>query len=131
MIATKADSQALGALPMHARLSREHYLPREKSVTVTAFNTVRFRVKAGRDQEFLDAHKTIGVTWHGLLHANIIKTGDRSYCIIAEWKNMDACIAARPDMISTLNSFRDTLEDLGGGLGVTDPVAGPVILSLK
>jgi hypothetical protein len=98
---------------------------------VTAFNAVRFRVKPGRDQEFLDAHKTIGATWQGLLHANIIKTGDRSYCIIAEWQNMDACIKARPDMISTLNSFRDTLEDLGDGLGVTDPVAGPVILSLK
>ena len=27
----------------------------------------------------------------------------------------------------TLESFRDTLEDLGGGLGVTDPVAGPVV----
>jgi hypothetical protein len=67
----------------------------------------------------------------GLLHANIIKTGDRSYCIIAEWKDMDACIQARPNMISTLNSFRDALEDLGGGLGVTDPVAGLVVLSLK
>ena len=98
---------------------------------MTAFNAVRFRVKPGRDQEFLDAHRTIGATWHGLLHANIIKTGDRSYCIIAEWQDMDACIKARPDMISTLNSFRDTLEDLGGGLGVTDPVAGPVILALK
>ena len=27
-------------------------------------------------------------------------------------------------MIATLNSFRDTLEELGGGLGVTDPVSG-------
>jgi hypothetical protein len=98
---------------------------------VTAFNVVRFRVKPGRDQEFLDAHKTIGATWVGLVHANIIKTGDRSYCITAEWKDMDACSQARPNMISTLNSFRGALEDLGGGLGVTDPVAGLVVLSLK
>ena len=98
---------------------------------MTAFNVVRFRVKPGRDQEFLDAHKAIGTTWAGLVHANIIKTGDRSYCIIAEWKDMDACIQARPNMISTLGSFRDTLEDLGGGLGVTDPVAGQVVSSLK
>jgi hypothetical protein len=34
-------------------------------------------------------------------------------------------------MIANLNSFRDTLEDLGGGLGVTDPVSGDVIMSLK
>ena len=98
---------------------------------MTAFNAVRFRVKLGRGREFLDAHRTIGTSWQGLLHANIIKTGDRSYCIIAEWEDMDACVKARPEMIATLNSFRDTLEDLGGGLGVTDPVAGPVILSLK
>jgi len=31
---------------------------------------------------------------------------------------MEACIKARTSMITTLNSFRDTLEDLGGGLGV-------------
>jgi hypothetical protein len=34
-------------------------------------------------------------------------------------------------MIATLDSFRDTLEDLGGGLGVTDPVSGSVVLALK
>ena len=63
---------------------------------MTAFNAVRFRVKPGRDQEFLDAHKKVEAAWPGLIHANIIKTGDRSYCIIAEWNDMDACIAARP-----------------------------------
>jgi hypothetical protein len=61
----------------------------------------------------------------------MIKTGDRAYCIIAEWDDMDALTKARPNMIATLNSFRDTLEDLGGDLGVTDPVSGPVVLALK
>jgi quinol monooxygenase YgiN len=98
---------------------------------MTAFNAVRFRVKPGRDQEFLDAHKKIQADWPGLHHANIIKTGERSYCIIAEWSDMAALAAARSHMIATLDSFRDTLEDLGGGLGVTDPVAGPVVLALK
>ena len=79
---------------------------------MAAFNVVRFRVKPGRDQEFLDAHKKVEANWPGLMHANIIKTGDRSYCIIAEWKDMDGCIQARPHMISTLDSFRDALEDL-------------------
>jgi len=98
---------------------------------MSAFNAVRFRVKPGRDQQFLDAHRRIAEVWPGLMHANIIKTGDHSYCLVAEWQDMDACIKARPNMIATLNSFRDTLEDLGGGLGVTDAVAGPVVLSLK
>ena len=98
---------------------------------MTAFNAVRFRVKPGRDQEFLDAHRKIDSNWPGLRHVNMIKTGDRSYCIIAEWADMDALVKARPIMIATLDSFRDTLEDLGSGLGVTDPVSGPVVLALK
>jgi hypothetical protein len=96
-----------------------------------AFSTVRFRVKPGRDQHFIDAHRNIAAAWPGLMHAHIIKTGGRSYCLIAEWPDMDACIKARPNMIGTLDSFRDTLEDLGGDLGVTDPAAGPVVLELK
>ena len=98
---------------------------------MTAFNTVRFRVKPGRDQEFLDAHTKIQANWPGLKHANIIKTGDRTYCIIAEWTDMDSLAKARANMVATINSFRDTLEDFGGGLGVTDPVSGPVVLALK
>lgn len=65
------------------------------------------------------------------MHASIIKTGERSYCLIAEWQDIDACVAALPNMIATFNSFRDTLEDLGGGLGVTDPAAGPIVLTLN
>ncbi len=33
-------------------------------------------------------------------------------------------------MIGILDSFRDTLEDLGGGLGVTDPVSGETVVKL-
>ncbi len=98
---------------------------------MTAFTAVRFRVKPGRDQEFLDAHKKVERSWAGLRHANLIKSGEHSYCIIAEWEDMDSIAKARPDMIATLDSFRDTLEDLGGGLGVSDPVSGPVVLPLK
>ena len=98
---------------------------------MTAFNAVRFRVKPGREQEFLDAHKGIARNWPGLTHVNMIKTGERTYCIIAEWTDMESLAKARPDMIATLDTFRSTLEDLGGGLGVTDPVAGPVVLELK
>ena len=98
---------------------------------MTAFNIVRFRVKPGREQEFLDAHRNVRADWSGLTKVNMIKTGDRSYCIIAEWADMVDLAAARPNMIATLNSFRDTLEDLGGDLGVTDPVSGPVVLELK
>jgi quinol monooxygenase YgiN len=98
---------------------------------MTAFNTVRFLVKPGRDQDFLDAHANAARDWPGLRRANLIKTGEGRYSVIAEWESMDTLAAARPQMIATLDSFRDCLEDLGGGMGVTDPVAGPVVLTLK
>ena len=98
---------------------------------MTAFNAVRFRVKPGMEQEFLDAHQKIDSDWRGLRHVNMVKTGERTFCIIAEWTDIDALAAARPQMIATLDSFRHTLEDLGGGLGLTDPVSGPVVLALK
>ena len=98
---------------------------------MAAFNAVRFRVKAGRDQEFLDAHKNVGEDWPGVRHVNIIKTGDDGYCLIAEWPDKETLDNALPHMVATLNTFRHTLEDLQNGKGVTDPVAGPVVLALK
>jgi hypothetical protein len=38
--------------------------------------------------------------------------------------------AARPAMIANLDRFRDTLEDLGNGIGVTDPVSGEVVIEI-
>jgi hypothetical protein len=61
----------------------------------------------------------------------MVKTGERSYCIIAEWPDVDTIANARPAMIATLNTFRHTLEDLGGGLGLTDPLSGPVVMELR
>jgi hypothetical protein len=98
---------------------------------MTAFNAVRFKVKPGREQDFLEAHRHVAADWPGLQHANLIKTGERSYCVIAEWSDMNALAAARAEMIGTLDSFRDTLEDLGGDLGVTDPVSGDVVMALR
>ena len=98
---------------------------------MTAFNAVRFRVKPGREQDFLDAHRGAGADWPGLRHAQIIETGGGGYCIIAEWEDMDALAGARAEMIATLDRFRDTLDELGEGRGVTDPVSGPVVLTMK
>ena len=38
---------------------------------------------------------------------------------------------ARPIMIGLLDRMREYLEDLGNGLGVTDPVSGEVVVTLK
>ena len=71
---------------------------------MAAFNAVRFKVKPGREQEFLDAHRSVDRDWPGLRHVNMIKTGEQSYCIIGEWDDMDAMAAARPQMIATTRS---------------------------
>ena len=97
---------------------------------MTVFNIVRFKLKPGMEETFLDAHRKIQESWAGLRHANIIEAGEGRYCIIAEWESKESMVAARPQMIATLDSFRHTLIDLGGGLGVTDPVSGPVVLSM-
>lgn len=98
---------------------------------MTAFNIVRFRVKPGREQEFLDAHKKAERFFPGMRRFVMVKTGERAYCVMGEWSSFDRLVAARPSMIGILDSFRDTLEDLGGGLGVTDPVAGTVVVERR
>ena len=96
-----------------------------------AYNVVRYRVKPGQEDAFVEKHAAIAnQSMPGFLGGSIIKTGDRSYCLIGEWENFDAIVAARPTMIGLLDTFRDLLEDLGDGLGVTDPVSGEVVVDL-
>jgi hypothetical protein len=93
----------------------------------TAFNVVRFLVKPGREQEFLDAHRRAKPQFSGERRFVMIKTGERRYALIGEWDSLEAMAANRAKMLGVLDSFRDTLEDLGGGLGLTDPVSGEVV----
>jgi hypothetical protein len=99
---------------------------------MTAYNVVRMRVKPGRNEDYLALHRDLGNDKPaGLQRFELVKTGDRDYCVIGTWDSMDALAAARPKMIGNLDRLRDILEDLGGGLGVTDPVSGDSVLTLK
>ena len=95
-----------------------------------AFNVVKFTVKPDQETAFLDAHRNGKAKWPGLLRGTIIKTGERSFCLIGEWQSADALTAARPAMIKTLDSFRSLLEDQAGGRGITDAISGPAALEL-
>ena len=65
------------------------------------------------------------------MRGSIIKTGERSYCLISEWPSVEAIGAARQSMIETLNLFRALLDDQGEGKGITDAVSGEVALTIK
>jgi quinol monooxygenase YgiN len=94
---------------------------------MTAYNIVRFRTRPGKDGAFIAAHESAVLTAAGFRRGALIRTGDSAFCFIGEWNDMGSLAAARPAMIDILSSFRDLLEDLGGGLGVTDPVSGTVV----
>lgn len=97
---------------------------------MAAFNVVRFRVIPGGEQQFIEAHEQMGPAFEGFLGGSLVKTGDRTFCMIGEWDDFGSIVDARPMMIGFLDSVRHLLEDLGGGLGVTDPVSGEVAVRL-
>lgn len=98
---------------------------------MTAFNIVRFRVKPGRQEHFIAAHRTAKPAFKGFRGGALVCTGEQTFCVIGEWASFAALVKARPQMIALLDSFRDDLEDIGGGLGVTDPVSGEMVVKLK
>jgi len=98
---------------------------------MTAFNVVRVRVKPGREEEFITANRNAPRDHAGFRRGSLIKTGERTYCFVGEWTSLKRLAAALPKMIELLDSFRDCLEDLGEGLGQTDPVSGESLFELK
>jgi len=99
---------------------------------MTAYNVVRFRVKPGMEQAFLASQRqALAQDMPGGIEVAMIKTGERSYCLVGKWNDFDSIVAARPQMITALDEVRDYLEDLGGGLGVTDPVSGEAVLEIS
>ena len=94
-----------------------------------AFNAVRFRVRPGFEQEFIEAHRKTREGFDGFEGGWLVRTGDQTFCVIGQWESFQHLADARPEMIGLLDEMRHMLEDLGGGLGVTDPVSGEVVAS--
>ena len=100
---------------------------------MTAYNIVRVRVKPGSEDALIAHHdallKSAGEEFKaaGMRRFSLIKTGDRAYSILGEWDGFDSIVKARPIMIKSLDGMRPLLEDLGGQLGVTDPVSGEAV----
>ena len=86
-------------------------------------------MKTGQDLQFQDAHKRVG-EWSGLTLANILKFGENTYFIIAEWPDLDTMANTRPAMTAALDTFRHP-PDLGSGLGLTDAISRPMVMKSK
>jgi uncharacterized protein (DUF1330 family) len=96
-----------------------------------AFNIVRFRVKPGQAENFIEAHRKLKPPlFKGFGGGWLIRTGDETFCLVGQWKTFQNIVSARPEMIKMLDQTRAMLEDLGGGLGVTDPVSGSAVVRL-
>ena len=61
---------------------------------MSAFNVVRFRVKPGREAEFIGAQRISHPDFAGSKRFVMIKTGDRTYCAIGEWDSYQSIVAA-------------------------------------
>ena len=60
-----------------------------------AYNVVRFRVKPGREDDFIERNRQMSEhPMQGFLGGALVKTGERTYCFMGEWENFDAIVAA-------------------------------------
>jgi len=82
------------------------------------------------EEQFLDYHRKLRPQLKGFMGGSMIRTGDQSFCLVGEWTSFKSIVDARPQMHTMLDAVRDMLEDLGGGLGLSDPVSGEVAVKL-
>ena len=90
-------------------------------------NIVRFIVKEGNEEKFLEVFNTF-VMQEGENYSILVHTGDREYVDVGAWESEDAMVNARPAMIGNLDQMRDLLEEISPELGVTDPRSGEILI---
>lgn len=99
---------------------------------MTTMNIVHMRVKPGQQDAFIAMHRDLALRdMPGGRNFWLVRTGERDFCVVGEWRDGDALVGARPAMIANLDRLRPILEDLGGGRGVTEPWSGEVALHLS
>ena len=72
----------------------------------TYSNIVRFIVKEGNEEKFLEVFNTF-VMQEGENYSILVHTGDREYIAVGAWESEDAMVNARPAMIGNLDQMRD------------------------
>ena len=97
---------------------------------MSAMNVVHMRAKPGKEADLIAHHKSRREEIPGMRKAWLVKTGERSFCFVAEWDSFNSIVNGRAQMIQSLDAMRDMLEDLGGGRGVTEPYSGDVLVEI-
>ena len=92
-----------------------------------AFNIIRFRVKPGRKEDFIEAHRTATIEWDGLKQASLVQVGDRAFCLILQWQSELKMNIAKPKLARALERFRDCLEELSPKIGIAAAMSGPAV----
>lgn len=99
---------------------------------MTAMNVVHMRVKPGCEDDFARVHRELDLAaMPGVRNFWVVRSGERSFIVAAEWDDAGSLAGARQAMIANLDRLRPLLEDLGGGRGVTEPWSGDVALHLR
>ena len=96
----------------------------------TYSNVVRFIVKEGNEDKFLEVFNTF-LMQEGENYSILVNTGEREYVAVGAWESEDAMINARPAMIDNLDQMRDLLEEISPEFGVTDPRSGKIVLEWR
>ena len=91
-------------------------------------SSVRFRVKTGQENAFIEAVKKFDVSQHPeCISHQVIDAGNGRFQSYVVWENEDAIAAARPNLIKFLDTMRPTLAEISPELGVTDPISGYIV----
>ena len=91
-------------------------------------SSVRFQVKTGQENAFLEAVKKFDASQHpSCISHQVIDAGNGRFQSNVVWENEDAIAAARPNLIKFLDTLRPTLAEISPELGVTDPISGTIV----
>jgi len=90
----------------------------------TAYNVVRFRVRDGREGDFIDKHRKARPNFKGFRGGALIKTGDHTFCIIGERASFKALAEARRRCSRCSIVFARISRILG--LGSASPIRSPL-----
>ena len=94
---------------------------------MAAFNIVKYKVKPGMEEKFLQVHRDAKWPMEGLRRGSLVQTGAGAYCFLGEWESAQLAAAGEAPMVEILNQFIDTLEELPSGQK-TDAVFGDSII---